>query len=148
MKGLLFGITMGYLIIMAIWDGKKKEIPVLPGWLCLVILLIVQIVEQKGITTVFLGMGVGLFLWLISKLSKGGIGEGDALIYVITGVSLGFFRNLEVLILSLMTASFVSLWLLVIKRKGRKYRIPFIPFTMFSYGLLYAVESYTLPVLW
>lgn len=137
MKWLIFSITMGYLVVMAIIDGKKKEIPCIPGWFCLAVLIVVQIVAQNEVKEFLFGMIVGLLLWGISKISKGGVGEGDALVYLVTGVALGLWRNMELLMLSLILASFVSLWFLVVKRKGRKYKIPFIPFTAISYGVVF-----------
>lgn len=137
MKWFIFIVTMGYLAIMAVIDGKKKEIPCVPGWLCMILLAGVQIVRQEGSVSLCLGVAIGLLLWGISKATRGGIGEGDALVYAVTGIGLGFWGNLELLMLSLIMASFVSLWLLVIKKRGRKYKIPFIPFTAAAYGVVF-----------
>jgi len=75
-------------------------------------------------------------LYIVSKLSRGSIGEGDALVYMVTGVSVGFFRNFELLVLSLFFASMTGLFLLVTRKVGRKYAMPFIPFTAVAYGVV------------
>ncbi len=137
MKWYVFTITMSYLVIMAVIDGRKKEIPCVPGWMCLISLIVGQIIQNQGIPVLLLGMFWGVFLWGISKVTKGGIGEGDALVYAVTGAALGFWGNLELFMISLILASIASLWLLVIKKKGRKYKIPFIPFTAAAYGVVF-----------
>lgn len=137
MKWFVFIVTMVYLAVMAVIDLHKKEIPCVPGLLCLICLIVGQLVGTQKIGELLLGMLIGLFLWGISKVTKGGIGEGDALVYTVTGTALGFWGNFELLIISLLLASIVSLWLLVIKKKGRKYKIPFIPFTAAAYGVVF-----------
>lgn len=137
MKWFVFIVTMVYLAVMAVIDLHKKEIPCVPGGLCLICLIVGQLVGTQKIGELLLGMLIGLFLWGISKVTKGGIGEGDALVYTVTGTALGFWGNFELLIISLLLASIVSLWLLVIKKKGRKYKIPFIPFTAAAYGVVF-----------
>lgn len=137
MRWFIFVVTMAYLAGMAVIDGRKKEIPCLPGWLCIVLLSAIQIIQKEEIVLLCSGAAVGLFLWGVSKVTKGGIGEGDALVYAVTGIALGFWGNLELLVLSLFMASAVSLWLLAVKKRGRKYKIPFIPFTAAAYGVVF-----------
>ena len=64
------------------------------------------------------------------------VGEGDALVYLMTGVTLGFFGNIELLTLSLFFSAIVSVFLLVFRKVGKKKRIPFVPFTAIAYGVV------------
>ena len=136
MEVIIMGITGGYLAVMAVIDRRRKEIPVIPGIFCLVVLALAQIVNGKGWIHWVPGLLIGLFLYLVSKVTRGAIGEGDALVYLLTGIALGFFRNLELLIRSLFLASIVSGFLLVFCRVGKKYRVPFVPFTALAYGMV------------
>lgn len=129
-------ITGGYLAVMAVIDRRKKEIPVLPGVICLIVLVLAQIINCESWSHWLPGILVGLFLYLVSKVTRGAVGEGDALVYLLTGVSLGFFRNLELLVCSLFLSALVSVFLLVFRRVGKKYRIPFVPFTALAYGMV------------
>ena len=136
MEVIITGITGTYLAAMAVIDRRRKEIPVIPGIFCLVVLALAQIVNGKGWIHWVPGLLIGLFLYLVSKVTRGAIGEGDALVYLLTGIALGFFRNLELLICSLFLASIVSGFLLVFCRVGKKYRVPFVPFTALAYGMV------------
>ena len=136
MEMIITAITGSYLAIMAVIDRRRKEIPVLPGVLCLILLVRAQFVDCKGWLSWLPGMLIGLFLYIVSKISDGAIGEGDALVYFLTGVALGFFRNLELLICSLFLSSLVSGFLLVFRRVGKKERIPLVPFTALAYGMV------------
>ncbi len=136
MKMITMWITGIYLIVMAVFDRRRKEIPLLPGILCFPVLAGVQIINGKGWLFLCSGLVVGIILYLLSKATEGAIGEGDALVYLLTGIALGFFRNVELLLCSLVLASFVSGFLLVFRRVGKKYRIPFIPFTTVAYGVV------------
>ena len=58
---------------------------------------------------ILLGMGIGGGLLIMSLLSKGGIGVGDGIVVLISGI----------------------LW--IVKKVDRKQKIPFIPFLLVGY---------------
>ena len=125
-----------YLLIMSIIDFRKKEIPLLPGVICLTVVSAAMLVFGTGLLSLVMGVFIGVFLFGISRLSRGGVGEADALVYAVTGAGLGFYGNLELLLISLVLAAVVGLFLLVVKKVGRKYRMPFVPFTFVAYGMV------------
>jgi len=133
---VIIAMTTIYLVVMAIIDRRRKEIPVIPGFVILFFLIIAQLIKGTKWSFIFFGILVGVALYIVSKLSRGSIGEGDALVYMVTGVSVGFFRNFELLVLSLFFASMTGLFLLVTRKVGRKYAMPFIPFTAVAYGVV------------
>lgn len=130
---ILVGI---YLVIMAVVDQRRKEIPIVPGALCFVCIVVGQIVNKTSWQVWLPGMSVGVILFIISKASRGAIGEGDAYVYILTGALLGIVRNMEVLLLSLLLCSLVSLGLVAVRRVGRKYKIAFVPFIAIAYGMV------------
>lgn len=74
------------------------------------------------------GFSVGALFLLVSVLSKEAVGKGDAILIGISGAALGFSAISVILCISFFLLSVISLGLLVIKRLGRKDRIPFFPF--------------------
>ncbi len=74
------------------------------------------------------GLLVGALFLLVSVLSKEAVGKGDAIMIGISGAALGFSAISVILCISFFLLSVISLGLLVIKRLGRKDRIPFFPF--------------------
>lgn len=134
---IVFSVIIGvYLIGMAVIDWKNKEIPLWPGVLCLGSLTLGQFISGQDWRFFLSGACVGVFLYIISRLSRGGIGEADALVYSITGLLLGFYHNMELLLISLFMAAIVGGYLMIVRHVGRKYKIAFVPFTALAYGVV------------
>ena len=129
-------IAGGYLAVMAVIDHRYKKIPVMPGVVCMVFVALAQVVAGSPVREWLPGVGIGLFLLIVSRMSRGSIGAGDGLVYLVTGLALGFFRNLELLVISLLFASLAGLGLMVFRKVGRKYAMPFVPFTAVAYGMV------------
>ncbi|MBO4395130.1 MAG: prepilin peptidase [Eubacterium sp.] len=129
-------IIVLYLVVMAVIDVQKKEIPLLPGAICFGITVVTLLVAGCDFMPILTGVMVGGLLFVISLVSRGGIGQADALVYAITGASLGFFKNCEVLLMSLVMAAVIGSVLMIVKHVGRKYRLPFVPFTLVAYGMV------------
>lgn len=130
---LLPGVLIGY---SAVTDMRRREISLKAvaiffalGW----ILLLFE--PNRNIFDLFMGIFLGVFLLGISIASHGELGFGDGLIICVTGLFLGFERNLAILLIGLMLSSFFSI-LLIICGKGLKKEYPFIPFLMLSYMLV------------
>ena len=130
---ILVGI---YLLIMAVIDIRRRAIPLLPGFVLLGVSAVTLLVCGDSPILLGLGVGVGLLLYGVSRVSRGGVGAADGLVYAVTGVGLGFYGNMELLLVSLLMAAFVGGFLLMVKKVGRKYRMPFVPFTLAGYVLV------------
>lgn len=130
-----------YLVVMSVWDIWKRKIPVLPGIVMLPVVAAVHLVQQHGWVSWLPGLLIGGVMWGLSRVSRGGIGEGDALIYLVVGIAFGLARTFEVLLISLTISSAVGIILLVFFRVGRRYAIPFVPMTAAAYGLMMLLEK-------
>ena len=75
---------------------------------------------------ILLGMGIGGGLLIMSLLSKGGIGVGDGIVVLISGIYLGVQENCFLLLLALLVSSLYSGFLWIGKKVDRKQKIPFI----------------------
>ena len=62
------------------------------------------------------------------------------MILVVSGIFLGFEKNVEVFVMGLFLAGITSLFLSVIRRKGRTYRIPFATFLLAGYLFVMVME--------
>ena len=129
-------IVAVYLVWMAVTDIRKKSIPLWPGVICLVGLSAALLVAGRSPVSIGLGIGVGGVLFGVSRVSRGGVGEGDAMVYAVTGMVTGLAGNLEILLLSLVMAAVVGGGLLIVRKAGLKTRLPFVPFTLVSYGVV------------
>ena len=98
-------------------DLKNRRICV--GWLAAFAIegILYAIFCKEGLSVKMLtAMLPGLLLFLLSFVSKGGIGSGDGLLFMVIGIFLGG-----------------ALYLFVFRKKGKKYEIAFVPFAMVSF---------------
>lgn len=79
------------------------------------------------------GIAIGIFMMVMSRVLKGGIGIGDGMLLCVLGGYLGFIQNLKLLLTALYLAAGCSVVLLLIKRAGKKTEIPFVPFLCTAY---------------
>lgn len=82
------------------------------------------------------GAAIGGVMLVVSILSKGKIGKGDALMLTVTGIYLGILLNLALLWLSSIMVAIFGFFATLTKGKGRKFEIPLAPFLLISYVIL------------
>lgn len=103
--------------------------------------------ENLGLMGMFLGfLAGGGIMFLISVLSKGGMGGGDVKLAAVIGILLGWKMTLLSLLLAFILGGVGGLILLLLKKKGKKDMIPFGPFL--ALGALLAVLAGNEIVTW
>ncbi len=128
-------VLMGiWLLLCSFQDIKEKKISIFliasGGLLLSVAFLIIGGVP--GISRLS-GLLLGLLLFASGRMLKGQIGDGDSMIICITGICLGFIKNINLMLLGLSLTALMSLFLLIFKKAGPKDTIPFVPFLFLSY---------------
>lgn len=88
--------------------------------------------KQNGVVSALLGALEGIILLGIAYVTKEGIGYGDGMVILGTGLILGWRNNILMFFAGLLFSSLFSI-ILLIKDKNRKKRIPFIPFLTLGY---------------
>lgn len=139
---LMKAILLIILLVCGIQDIKSKRISL---WIIILgALLIVSGALISGRCSVFDrigGLAVGACVLLISIATKGKIGLGDGLLLCVTGLTLGFWGNIELFGLALLLAAVLSIFLLVFRLADRKKSIPFVPFLFFGYLFIMITEG-------
>lgn len=74
----------------------------------------------------------GLVCLLVAWITKEQVGFGDASLILILGLYCSVMELLNVCMIALSLAGIVSLILLTIAKKSKKYELPFIPFILLS----------------
>lgn len=132
-------LVAGMLGINGIIDIKFKKINLyllvpflIGGILCNIFYNILSFKSLLG------GVGIGVGMLIISFVTRGKIGSGDGAILIVTGIYLGFFDNLFLLLMATFLSSITGAVILLIKGVNKNYEIPFIPFLFVSFvgGLL------------
>lgn len=125
------------LIITSVQDSIHKKISI---WIIIAgaILICPFIWFSTGTSIIerVFGIMIGVGVIVLSKATRGKIGIGDGLVLCVTGLALGFWRNMELFALALFIASILSIILLAFRAADRKKSIPFIPFMLFGYTFL------------
>lgn len=140
MKMTGYLILFLYLFVMSIYDVKKREIQMGFSALAAVLLLVGQLIclFQGKLPWYFIPGGIipGCFLIWLSWFSKGQVGIGDGIVFVVSGILLGFFETVVLLFVSLLFAAVSGGIMIFLKRLNRKDSLPFVPFIFAGYGVM------------
>ncbi len=134
-------LILGFFSISAFQDYRNRKINIyflLTGGI--IGLLFHLYSMELSIIEILLGMGIGMMILFLGLWSGGSVGRADGMILVVSGIFLGFEKNVEVFVMGLFLAGITSLFLSVIRRKGRTYRIPFAPFLLVGYLFVMVME--------
>lgn len=137
---LIFLILLFYLSVV---DVIRRKVPaaicLLMGIAILVWLYIGQALKWTDSLT---GACIGIVLIAAAGITGQAVGTGDGLVFLLSGLLLGFWGNMQLLVISLfIELLFIVAWELVRKVRGgrvsisetMKKRVPFLPFIFISY---------------
>lgn len=130
-----------FLAINAYTDFKKKKIYAVSVIGFIIIGVIIFIIKKDHeFFSLLGGLAIGLLVLIVSRLSSQAVGFGDGLIFLVTGVYLGFSRNLALLLYGLLICGVVSLVLVTFRKWKMKNEIPFVPFVFIAFILMIFLE--------
>lgn len=92
-----------------------------------------QCLYRKEAAAMLLGLIPGILLVAVSKATREALGMGDALLMLVLGMYLGLWAAVEVLFAAMFLAAIWAGALLFVKKKGRDYEFPFVPFLLLAY---------------
>lgn len=137
-------LTLAVLNVISITDIKLYIIPnsciyILLCGRCLSAILEIIIINDGTLMTGFknsfiAGIVTLLYLLLMAKITRGGIGYGDVKVFGAIGFLCGIGIVLYTLIISFFMCAIVSAMLLLSKRKGIKDSLPMGPFIWLGFA--------------
>ena len=123
-----------FLALNTICDVRTKKIPiVLLVCFGMAGIIINIFLPEYTVKEIAFGAVIGVALWGISYVTAGQIGNGDGLLFVVTGLFIGGINNFALLFWSTAFCAITAGVLLFAKKVGRKDRIPFVPFVLLAY---------------
>ena len=130
--------VVSMLTLCSAEDMKRKQIRLNPVLLFGILGIFFHMLWRvQSIENILLGMSVGVVLLMLSVLTGGRIGAGDAVLLIVTGIYLGLEQNLQLFFSGLLLCGMWALGLLILRKKSRKDSIPFVPFLLAAYmGML------------
>lgn len=134
----MIGNTMllGILAVSAYRDWKEKHIYLYVPAGALVMGLILHILcRERALTDMLAGAAIGGVMIIIGRMTGEAVGFGDGLMLVVSGIFLGFWENMCLLMTALLLVGGAALFLVSVGKKGKDYRLPFLPFLLAAYLL-------------
>ena len=134
----------------AIIDYKRRIIPnalIIFGLVFRIGVYAYEIFSKADIKSILINDAIGLavgfgLLAVVSLLTKGSVGFGDAKLFGVIGIIGGSFCTYSTLLVSLIVSTVVSLIGLAQKKIGRKDSIPFGPCIAIGYVIALLLTSY------
>lgn len=122
------------LLINGLLDWKKGEISLfsLVGFGVLGIGLNLWL-KYQSLVEVIGGMGIGIILLATAFFTREAIGFGDGLLICVSGIYLGLWRNLGLLILGAVCCGMILGIGILAGRLKMADRVPFVPFLLFAF---------------
>lgn len=127
--------------LSAVDDFRTKQVKVMELAVFAVLGILMNVIYRPHtLISVVGGVAVGLFVYLFSIISNEKIGKGDALVVAVSGLYLGFMNTVLVLWLGSLLALLGGVFYIYYNRKPLDTEVPFVPFLLLSYVILYTVS--------
>lgn len=127
-------VLLGTLGIHSLEDIRDKKITVTVTLCSGIIAILLHLwIPCSSIFDMLAGMASGAAVLLLGRLTKGKIGMGDGVVFMLTGLYLGMAGNLALMCISFVLAGFWAAFTLLFCCRGAKGRIPLVPFLFLGY---------------
>ena len=130
------------LAVLGVEDIKEQQLHSLPLLLLGITGAVVAVVGKEWTNAAFLWRFLpGILLLFLAWMTKESIGYGDGLVVLCTGCFYTVAEIFGLLFLAVTFAGLVALGLLAVVRRGRKTRIPFVPFLFGAHLAVWALRG-------
>ena len=118
------------LLLLGVSDAMTYQLPtdLLVFGLIAGLVLILLEGDSTWWMNIVVAAGVFLFIYLLGKLLRGGIGEGDAYVVAMLALYLGGMHMLVVVLVGLLFSALIGIGMMIFGGKSRKTVLPFVPF--------------------
>lgn len=138
---LVNGVVALILTVESISDIKSQSIALPRLVIYMVFSLLGNLIfRYQSFVSLVGGIVVGVMFLGFGLLTKEGVGYGDGAMFMCLGAVLGLYENLRLLMYSLLVASVVGGLYALVRRKGMKIQIPFIPCVLVTFLIIWLVE--------
>ena len=124
------------LAALGLWawqDCKRMRVNIYTVFAAVAVAACYSVFSGGDMAGGFCGAMVGVFLLIAAAVSRQSVGVADGLVFVFTGILLGFWGNIVLLFASLSLGALFSVYQIVVKRRSRHYEFAFLPFVLGGY---------------
>lgn len=131
----MYGIWAAvFLLINTITDLKRKIIYVWVSIINFALAVMVRVIlGELQIVNILFGTLVASLIWIICLITKGAIGEGEAIIIASLSAVLNIGYIINIIFSGLILCSVFSLIGIMSRKFHKKTQIPFIPFLFLAH---------------
>lgn len=126
-------IILIILIYSAYTDIRTRKIMMMPIYACMLVSLINMITDCSGWETIAYGALPGVVILLVSFLTRGSVGDGDAYLFIVLGMLMGIRTVLSVMTISMLAAAVFAIVNLLKGKLNKKDSFAFAPFILTGY---------------
>ncbi len=127
--------SMYLLFLLTFHDLDEKLLPrrILSFAIAISIILICFEPQNRIAELILTGIVAAVLLSLTSYVSKGGIGMGDAIVFLFLGFMQGAEKTILILLVTIFITGVIGIVLFGIKKANRKMELPFVPFVLLAF---------------
>ena len=130
-------VLLGTLGVHSIEDIRQRKITVTITLFSGILGIFLHILFQnRSIYEMMLGAVPGMFILALGYVTEVKIGMGDGAVFMLTGLYLGIWENLILMLLTFFLAGIWGLFLFTAGRKKKTECMPLIPFLFLGYGFM------------
>lgn len=134
---LIYGLVLAGLIIGTVQDIRGRKVSLVVVIAEFPVLMGVRYLAGDGNVSVWIAsLGIGAFFYLVSAVTGGQIGKGDAFVFCMTGAGVGLYGNIVLIYIAFFLAFLAAVFLLVFRRVDKKYAMPLTPFVLCAYCIV------------
>ncbi len=126
-------LTLPTLLWLALQDKKHYGITRLGLVVSSLFLLAAGCLKTVGWQFRLGGFAIGVLLLLFGYFSEEAIGIADGIVVLVCGVAFGVYETVASCFFAALYTALFSFLLLMLKKVGKKSRIPFLPFLLLGY---------------
>lgn len=126
-------IVLFVLLLFATADIRTKKLPMAGLAAAGGAAVVYHMAAGSFSVSLLSGLLPGLFVLLLSYLTKESIGTGDGMLLCAFGLFAGFAETVAVFGMALLLSAVTAMVLLTLRRAGRKTELPFVPFLCGGY---------------
>lgn len=144
-------LLLGVLAVAAVIDWRYHIIPnkvVLAALAGRIVLYVPEFIWRRDLMKPILLSSLAGFLFgfglmfVLAVLSRHALGYGDVKLFGVIGLYLGLLPTYQVLLYGLIASAAAGIFLLLVRKKGKKYRMPFAPAVLAGYFVVLLFGMY------
>ena len=128
--------TIPVFLYLAVRDKKNMELSRNELWITAALLLLAGVFSGAEWEVRLGGAAYGAVVVVFCLFSKEALGYADGIMILVCGVAFGLYETAGFSFIAMVAAALVSVVLLLLKKAGRKSRLPFFPFLLFGYVIM------------